>query len=221
MRIDYCKYRLIAESESKELFLLQSLILSCDTLTEAEKTLKLSLLLMQNPICDYETAIKLLYDFSSIETNLQVLIIGAEIDAIWPTIQPNPFIDRLKTVYSKCSKHEKSVISYLEAINLENLLNVQHETNLIVQQLLKESVELCDDYVNNYYRLSLLSDRKTAKTLMEKALSNITLIETESEHTDASMAQRLSFERYLSEHITGTRIGVEHFLFLENYYNSL
>ncbi len=219
--MNYFKYSLIKESESKELFILQSSILSLETITEVEKTLTLALLLMQNPIRDYETAIAMLNDVSLTEVNLQVLIIGAEIDSVWPIIQPNPFIDRLKAIYPKCLNHEKSIIAYLEAINIDNLLDVQHEKILRVPQLLKESVELCDDYVYNYYRLALLSDRTTAKLLMEKALSNVTLIETDGEETNVLIDPYLSFERYLSEHITGTRIGVEQFSFLKNYYSSL
>lgn len=219
--MDYYKYRLITEDENEELFSLQSAILSLNTMTEAEKVLKLSMLLMRNPIQDHETAISLLNDFSLTEVNLHVLIIGAEIDGVCPILQPNPFIKRLKVVYPNCSLYEKSIITYLEAIDIENSLNVQNEKVLKVEQLLKESIDLCSDYVNNYYRLALLSNRRTAKKLMKKALSNVILIKPTDEQMNESVTQSLTFKQYLNEHITGTHISVNQFNILKNYYYSL
>lgn len=221
MSMNYLKYRLITESENKELYLLQSSILSLDTITEADRVLKLSLILMQNPIRDYETAVNLLNDFSLTEVNLQILIVGAEINAVWPVFQPNPFIERLLKIYSKCSNLEKSVITYLKAIDIDNSMIMSHEKHIKVECLLKESLELCDSYVNNYYRLALLSNKGTAKQLMKRALSNVEKVYSTERCEKMEFDEIVSFDYFLKEHILGTTLSQSDYFEIKKFYTSL
>lgn len=215
--IDYKKYNLITKNENSDLFDLQESIIDSNSISEVDKVIRLVLLLSQSPIADHETAIKLLFDFSKCNLDERVLILGAEFNSFLPIYTPNPFIQNLVEKFDCYANKEKSIIKYLEAINLNNsIIKQRKNVSTIVVQLLKESIRLECSYVNNYYRLALLSKRSDAKQLMEIALSNVMHI-----YNDITFEELLSYENYIDDFITGIKPSKEHYELLEEFYKSL
>ena len=217
MILDLKKYNLVRKNENRELFKLQESIIGMNSINEIDKVIKISLLIIQPPISDYETAVKILYDFSKCRLNKRILILGADINNYWPYYNPNTFIVNLKNNLNQYSTKEKSIIKYLEAVNIDNnIVNKtrNHYSKLI--QLLKESIELDSKSVNNYYRLAILSKKSEAKKLMEIALTNV-----ESVYKDTTYEELIVYDNYLNDFITGTKMYIEHYNILKEFYETL
>lgn len=215
--LNFDKYHLVEFLENPTLYEIQKHIISSSVLSQKDKVLKLALLLIQTPICDYETAITLLKDFSGIETDFEILVLGADLNAFLPVLGRSFFISKLKQLYAGKTEKDDAIISYLEAISLDNSASKKFSDKQLIASLLSDSVKWGEKYVNNYYRLSLLSDKKMAKKLMKKALSNIAIIKPD----DEPIEDRLTYENYFNEFISGTHIRCDQYALYDEYYESL
>lgn len=172
MMINFEKYDLIKSNESNELFELQQALLADKTLLLEEKVTRLAILLITNPIGDYRTAINLLNDYvvESSSSSFQVLVSGAFMNVLCSLIEPNPFIPRLNEIYSNCNLEQKSIIRFLQAIDIDDKCDGDESEINKVKSLLSEAIAMFDGFVYAYYRLALISERKVAKGLLKKAL---------------------------------------------------
>lgn len=204
--IKFEEYNLIKSSESNELFELQQALLKDKSLSLDEKVTRLAILLITNPIGDYQTAISLLNDYvvDSSSSSFQVLVAGAFMNALCPLIEPNPFIPRLNEIYPKCNLEQKAIIKFLQAVEIDDNRNGDESEVNMVKSLLSEAIAMFDGYVYAYYRLAMISKRKEAKGLMKKALSNVKKVLSSEEIERLPMSVKTTFDAFMKVIVVGT-----------------
>lgn len=197
-------YNLVRESEDRELFDLQQSLLSDSSISLEEKVVQLAIILIQNPVGDYQTAINLLNDFSAYKLSFQALFLGAFFDALWPFIEPNPFLPKLNEIISDCDSIQQALIKFVEAIDIDNKAFNNKENNGKVQSLLSDAIDLYDGFAYAYYRLALISERKIAKNLLKKTLSNVQKVYNTEEIEMLPMSEIVSYDFFIKMQVTGT-----------------
>ncbi len=200
------EYNLIKSSESNELFELQQALLKDKSLSLDEKVTRLAILLITNPIGDYQTAINLLNDYvvDSSSSSFQVLVSGAFMNALCPLIEPNPFITRLNEIYSNCNLEQKSIIRFIQAIDIDDKCYGDESEINKVKSLLSEAIAMFDGFVYAYYRLALISERRAAKRLLKKALSNVKKVFSVDEIERLPMSEIASYDFFMKVIVVGT-----------------
>lgn len=164
--IDKFKPFLINESDSKELYALQTKILNSHS-EESLKIMQLALLQCEFPFENYERAIEILRLDAGESKDIRTGIIGFEMSFLFSDVD-NAFRDNIKRLYAESSGYYQSLAEYLFA--LEYYLNKDYNSALTH---LNKSIELCDKHVYNYELMSKLCRGSKKKAFLELARNNI------------------------------------------------
>lgn len=205
-KIDFMNYSLVSQEESQELFELQQRVLADRSEPFGEKVVQLAMILTQAPIADYQTAIRLLHDFSLSELSFNAAFLGGFFDALWPFIEPNPFLPLLEQLYQDCDLKQRALIKFAEAVNIDNKLYKSKTDKAKVRILLSDAIDLCDDFVYAYYRLALVSKKADAKALLKKALNFVRRIYSDEEIAALPRSEVIAFDFYLETKVIGTSL---------------
>lgn len=221
MMINFENYDLIKTSEDIELFDLQQSLLADSSIPLGEKITRLAIILIQNPVGDYQTAIDLLNDFSQCETSFQALFLGAFFDAQWPFIEPNPFLPRLDEIYQDCDSFQRALIKFIKAIDIDNILYAYKENADKAQSFLADAIDLYNGFAYAYYRLALISKREIAKSLLEKTLASVQIIYSTEELAALPMSEVVSYDFFIKMEVIGTNLTLSNYNEMKSMYHSM
>lgn len=221
MTIVFDNYNLINISEGIELYDLQQSLLADNSIPLEEKVTRLALILMQDPVRDYQTAIGLLNDFAQCETSFRTLLIGAFLDAQWPFIEPNPFLPRLDKIYQDCDLFQRALIKFVKAIDIDNALYAYKKNVGDFQSFLNDAIDLYDGFTYAYYRLALISKRELAKKLLEKALASVQKVYSTEELEALPMSEVVSYDFFIKMEVIGTNLTLSNYNEMKSIYYSV
>ena len=169
------EFLLIKESESVELYAVQTKILNSQT-EENLKVMQLALLQCKSPIENYERAIQLLKLKADGFEDIRIGIIGFYLSLLWSNNIDNVFRENMRLLYGKSSSYFQSLVEYLFA--LECYYSNDYKSTLVY---LNKSIALCDQHVCNYMLMSKLCRTAENKAFLKLAKNNIqTLSQCES-----------------------------------------
>ena len=169
------EFLLIKESESVELYAVQTKILNSQT-EENLKVMQLALLQCKSPIENYERAIQLLKLKADGFEDIRIGIIGFYLSLLWSNNIDNVFRENMRLLYGQSSSYFQSLVEYLFA--LECYYSNDYNSTLVY---LNKSIALCDQHVCNYMLMSKLCHTAEKKEFLKLAKNNIqTLSQCES-----------------------------------------
>ena len=169
--------------------------------TNIDLWLKLTLIELQFPFDDYESALKCIEQIYQLSPNyLDALILETEIRWHYLIIT-EALVKRLEKAIATCDCNEKkSILHYL--LSLYYFTERDFEKEKIN---LEKSIQLCDQYVYPYESLGILlqdSDKEKSKKMFCRALKNVRKIYQKEDFHDFT-----DFNTYVAEFITGTAIS--------------
>ena len=169
--------------------------------TNIDLWLKLTLIELQFPFDDYESALKCIEQIYQLSPNyLDALILETEIRWHYLIIT-EALAKRLEKAIATCDCDEKkSILHYL--LSLYYFTERDFEKEKIN---LEKSIQLCDQYVYPYESLGILlqdSDKEKSKKMFCRALKNVRKIYQKEDFHDFT-----DFNTYVAEFITGTAIS--------------
>ena len=186
----------------------------------AEDLIRYALLEALAPIEDFSFAIDILREQYSKYNDFRIAVLISFWMSTWENYKPNDFLECLNEFLLNGSNQQKAIIYYLNAYDIFMRSRQWHKQNEYVD-FLKKSVDLSEKFVYNFYRLAQVSDKETAKKLMEKAFSNVEKVNNEEECRNMRMENFLDFEVFLQEYILGTELSEPNFATLQDFHSAL
>jgi len=219
---DISEFDLVKPYENKELYDYQyNLIEKKSEMILADFVLELALVQAMTPIEDYYVSISILQKYYEQDDDIRVGILGAHLSSVWECYKDNKFLPKLKETLTKLNDNQqKSIIYYLLAHDMFRKEDFKTKKD-IYMDLLTKSVNLSEKFVYNYYHLAELSNKKNAKSLMQKAFTQIESILNEESFEKFTTIDFISYNFYLNEHILGIDLSDSNFDRLVEFYNSL
>lgn len=204
-------FHLVTSKEDNQLYQVQSQLLSQkNNKNGPEIILQIAILLTLPPVSDYAEAVKLLHAGFEDEKDMRLAIIGSFLSSTWENYRSNPFIDSLDMFLNNIQKQEQAIIYYLKAydIFMRNQISFYEDK---YETLLNKSVALYDGFVYPLYRLSQISEKARANILLKKALSNVKKVWSAKEIEEKEIADFISYQSFLDEHILGVTLSESNF----------
>ena len=219
---DFNQFKLIQYDESEKLYNYQTLLLSEVTeKTLTDTVLKMALLQALPPVEDFYEVIKILKAYYQQDKDVRIWILGSFLSSKWENYKENEFLIDAETVLEEAhTNQQKAIIFYLMAFDIFMHSAVSEERDNYTE-LLSHSVELSERFAYNYYRLAEVSERKKAKELMKKALSQVENVCNEDDCKRLTLENFASYDFFLNEHILGIDLSYPNFLTLKDFYSNL
>lgn len=174
---------------------------------------------LKSPIEDYDLAIKLLKNNYIKSKDVRVAILGAYLSSIWQNNKKNWFLSRLRDHLIKTDSKTKAIIYYLLAYDI--YVRCDGEYPEIYSDYLKKSICYSEHFVNNYIMLSETVNRNEAEKLLEKAISNVQTVRSDTEIKDIPYEWFLEYNNYINEFILGVDVSIYIFDEIFNKRNSM
>lgn len=175
---------------------------------DIELWISLAIVIVTVPIVDYEKSIACLEHALNINNNHPIaLIVLAHVYHYQLGGINDMLLHQIKTLHTN-SDEINSMLKYVASWSYSYTKKQHYD---LEEQLLKESIQLCDKHVWNYEHLARLYFEQQRyleiNSLVKKALSNIEKVYGNNSNTDVT-----NIDEYINEHIKGiyiTSINVE------------
>lgn len=214
---DINEFNLILPTESEELYRYQvSFIKQFEEESSADVLLQIVMLQIFTPIEDFYEAIKILKAYYEEVQDIRVLFLGSFLSSAWESHLPNYFLQHIDRAILTFNKQDQAIAYYLLAYDIFMKHDVKKKKTLYIDYLNK-SIALSEKFVNNYYRLAMISKKKDAKDLMKKALANVLKVCSVQECEKLSKLDFISYDFFLNEHILGIELSEPNYLSLKHF----
>lgn len=170
-----------------------------------EDFLKYILFEMKAPIEDYFLVIDLLKEEYSKKEDIRIAILVSYLSSTWLGFQENEFLIYLDKHLVEADDQNKAIIYYLMAYDIYIRCDTKYPSEY--STYLRESVAHSKRFVNNYIRLSEVTNRKEARKLLDQAISNVENIWDEEKLTDISADSIPTYDDFINEFILGVDIS--------------
>ncbi len=170
-----------------------------------EDFLKYILFEMKAPIEDYFLVIDLLKEEYSKKEDIRIAILVSYLSSTWLGFQENEFLIYLDKHLVEADEQNKAIIYYLMAYDIYIRCDTKYPSEY--STYLRESVAHSKRFVNNYIRLSEVTNRKEARKLLDQAISNVENIWDEEKLTDISADSIPTYDDFINEFILGVDIS--------------
>ena len=170
-----------------------------------EDFLKYILFEMKAPIEDYFLVIDLLKEEYSKKADIRIAILVSYLSSTWLGFQENEFLIFLDKHLVEADEQNKAIIYYLMAYDIYIRCDTKYPSEY--STYLRESVAHSKRFVNNYIRLSEVTNRKEARKLLDQAISNVENIWDEEKLTDISADSIPTYDDFINEFILGVDIS--------------
>ena len=170
-----------------------------------EDFLKYILFEMKAPIEDYFLVIDLLKEEYSKKEDIRIAILVSYLSSTWLGFQENEFLIYLDKHLVEADDQNKAIIYYLMAYDIYIRCDTKYPSEY--STYLRESVAHSKRFVNNYIRLSEVTNRKEARKLLDQAISNVENIWDEEKLTDISADSIPTYDDFINELILGVDIS--------------
>ena len=170
-----------------------------------EDFLKYILFEMKAPIEDYFLVIDLLKEEYSKKADIRIAILVSYLSSTWLGFQENEFLFFLDKHLVEADEQNKAIIYYLMAYDIYIRCDTKYPSEY--STYLRESVAHSKRFVNNYIRLSEVTNRKEARKLLDQAISNVENIWDEEKLTDISADSIPTYDDFINEFILGVDIS--------------
>ena len=167
--------------------------------------LKYILFEMKAPIEDYFLVIDLLKEEYSKKEDIRIAILVSYLSSTWLGFQENEFLIYLDKHLVEADDQNKAIIYYLMAYDIYIRCDTKYPSEY--STYLRESVAHSKRFVNNYIRLSEVTNRKEARKLLDQAISNVENIWDEEKLTDISADSIPTYDDFINEFILGVDIS--------------
>lgn len=175
---------------------------SCNSTTDF---IKYVLFVLKSPIEDYDLAINLLKNNYTKSKDVRVAILGAYLSSMWQNNKNNWFLSRLRDHLIKNDSQTKAIIYYLFAYDI--YVRCDEKYPEIYSDYLNKSICYSEHFVNNYIMLSEIVNRNEAKELLERAISNVQAVRSDTEIKDIPYEWFLEYNNYINEFILGVDVS--------------
>jgi hypothetical protein len=210
---DFRQFTLLSPTEYQKGYQFQERFLSNARVDEVDLALRLAILISAPPIGDFDEANRLLVTYYRHNPDIRVGILGAYLSAQWPSAAHNIFLQMISERMQLLIQEHAAIVHFLYAYNMFMRDEVNQHRQVYIGHL-KQSIDISDQFVYNYYHLAQVSTPTNARSLMRIALGNVTsIIPADSL---GALEELTDYDNYIAEHITGTKLScVNYQRFLE------
>lgn len=171
-----------------------------------EELLQYILFEMQSPIEDYFLAINLLTKNYLKFRDIRLAILGAYLSSTWLNFKKNSFLEPLDEHLATADNQNKAIIYYLHAYDM--YIKYDKKYPLEYSDYLQKSIFYSKRFVNNYVRLSEISNKREACALLERAIANVETVWNEEQLKKAPIDTFLKYDNFVNEFILGVDISI-------------
>lgn len=171
-----------------------------------EELIQYILFEMQSPIEDYFLAIDLLTKNYFKSRDIRLAILGAYLSSTWLNFKENSFLELLDEHLAEADNQNKAIICYLHAYDMYIKCDEKYPREY--SDYLRKSISYSKRFVYNYVRLSEVTDRREARSLLEQAISNIETVWNEEQLKKAPIALFPEYDNFVDEFILGVDISI-------------
>lgn len=171
-----------------------------------EDLLQYVLFEMQSPIEDYFLAVELLIENYFKSRDLRLAVLGSYLSSTWLNFKENGFLELLDEHLPKADEQNKAVIYYLHAYDMYIKCDGKYPPEYA--DYLQKSVSCSKRFVRNYVRLSEVVNRREARALLERAISNVETVWNEEQLKKVSTAALPKYDSFVDEFILGVDISI-------------
>ena len=175
-----------------------------NSLNSTEELIQYILFEMQSPIEDYFLAIDVLKKNYSKSRDIRLAILGAYLSSTWLNFKENSFLRLLDEHLDNADDQNKAIIYYLYAYDIYIKYDGKYPREYSVY--LQKSISYSKRFVYNYVRLSEVTDRRKARDLMDKAISNVETVWDEEQLKNVPKETFMKYDSFVNEFILGVDI---------------
>ena len=161
---------------------------------------------LQSPIEDPYLAIDLLTENSFTTKDIRLAVLGAYLSSTWLNFKKNSFLALLDRYLADADEQNKAIIYYLHAYDIYMRCDEKYPQEY--SGYLRRSISHAKRFVYNYVRLSEITERGEARTLMDQAISHVETVWSEEQLKKAPAAIFREYDHFVDEFILGVDISV-------------
>ena len=160
----------------------------------------------QSPIEDYFSAIDILTKNYFKNKDVRLAILGAYLSSTWLNFKKNIFLEPLDEHLLAANNQDKAIIYYLHAYDMYIKYDGAYPRQY--SDYLQKSISYSTQFVYNYVRLSEVTDRRKARELLDRAISNVEVVWSEEQLKKAPKVVIPEYRDFVNEFILGVDISM-------------